>query len=118
MPSAEVQRVKDAFADYDCDDESVWDSAAALAQFLHMSPAEISEQYELFAIKTCALHPFPVAVRRRIAVQRCAGAGQARADGTACESQRTCAMRFEHNFELQHIRQPDTTSPRAQRLSA
>ena len=58
MATVDMQHVKDAFADYDCDDESVWDSAAALAQYLHMSPAEISEQYELFAIKTCGASRF------------------------------------------------------------
>jgi hypothetical protein len=46
-------RIKAAFADFDCSDESVWDSAVALTDCLHMQPAELSEKYELFAINKC-----------------------------------------------------------------
>jgi hypothetical protein len=73
--------IKDAFADFECSDDAVWDSAVALADYLHMQPTELSEKYELFAINqygsltspTCSIHNFALVYFAFIFVQEEAG---------------------------------------------
>jgi hypothetical protein len=53
MIRVDLSSIKEAFNDFDCPDDAVWDSAVGLAQQLQITPGELSEKYEVFAINKC-----------------------------------------------------------------
>ena len=55
MGPVSVAACQAAFAEFDCSDATVWDSAVGLAEQLQLAPAELSEKYELFCVNKCAL---------------------------------------------------------------
>ena len=54
MEHVSVAACQSAFAEFDCTDDKVWDSAVGLAEQLQLAPAELSEKYELFCVNKCA----------------------------------------------------------------
>lgn len=50
-----VSSLQTAFADYECDDESIWDDAMLLAKSLALTADSLQECYEVFVLKRCAL---------------------------------------------------------------
>lgn len=47
---ANIREIKNAFSDFECHDDAVWDSAVGLAVQLGLEPTELEEKYELFAM--------------------------------------------------------------------
>jgi hypothetical protein len=54
MVFADAKRLKKAFAEFECEDDAVWDSAAGLAAQFGMDAHELTEKYELFALNKYA----------------------------------------------------------------
>lgn len=49
--ASEIKQVKKAFAEFECEDDLVWHSAAGLVLQLGLTASELAEQFEVFALK-------------------------------------------------------------------